>query len=258
VIYRGRVYVLEVNPRSSRTVPFLSKVTGIPMVKVALHAILGKSIREQGYPTGLLPAPAHVAVKVPVFSFAKLPKVDTYLGPEMKSTGEVIGLDLTLGKALYKGLVAAGYRIPRSGTVLATIADKDKRRALPILRSMAENGFQLLATSGTAAFLAEAGLSVRKVHKLHQGSPNIIDHLRDGSIDLVVNTLSHGRGPERDGYQIRRAAVELGIPCFTSLDTVRALVRSLKTVGQEDYFELLALQDLSLPRGEKRAIGWPD
>ncbi|MGB9886222.1 MAG: carbamoyl-phosphate synthase large subunit [Moorellales bacterium] len=255
VIYRGRVYVLEVNPRSSRTVPFLSKVTGVPMVKVAVGAMLGRSLCDQGYPVGLLPAPGHVAVKVPVFSFAKLPKVDTSLGPEMKSTGEVLGLDLSLAKALYKGLVAAGYRLPRSGRVLATIADKDKRRSLPILKRLADQGFELWATAGTAGFLREAGLAVKKVHKLHEGSPNIVDHIRDGEIDLVVNTIGQARGPEREGYQIRRAAVELGVPCFTSLDTVRALVRSLEQIRQGEVFSLLALQDLELPSQGEKAIG---
>lgn len=255
VVYQGRVYVLEVNPRSSRTVPFLSKVTGVPMVKVGLRVMLGESLREQGYNGGLLDPAGHVAVKVPVFSFAKLPKVDTYLGPEMKSTGEVIGVDLTLAKALYKGLTAAGYRIPKSGTVLATIADKDKRRALPILKGLAAQGFALWATGGTAAFLTRAGLPVKRVYKLHEGSPHIVDHVREGSIDLVVNTLSHGRGPEREGYQIRRAAAELGVPCFTSLDTVRALARSLEALRQGEDFHLAALQDF-LPAGGAKALGW--
>jgi carbamoyl-phosphate synthase large subunit len=254
VIYRGRVYVLEVNPRSSRTVPFMSKVSGVPMVKVAVGAMLGKGLREQGYPAGLLPPPNHVAVKVPVFSFAKLPKVDTGLGPEMKSTGEVLGLDVSLARALYKGLVAAGYRIPKGGRVLATIADRDKRRSLPVLKRLAEQGFELWATSGTAAFLRGEGLTVRKVYKLHEGNPNIVDHIREGEIDLVVNTIGHARGPEREGYQIRRAAVELGVPCFTSLDTVRALVRSLEELRSGGDFSLLALQDLEVPLGEEKVL----
>lgn len=255
VIYRGEVYVLEVNPRSSRTVPFLSKVTGVPMIRIALRAMSGQSLRQQGYPSGLLRPAGIVAVKVPVFSFGKLPGVDTYLGPEMKSTGEAIGLDLHLDAAIYKGLVAAGYRIARSGNVLATIADKDKEAALPLIRDLAGLGFNIWATAGTADFLGRKGLAVKRVNKLHEGGPTIVDHVREGSICLVVNTLTHGRGPEREGYQIRRASVELGVPCFTSLDTVRALARSLGSLGQAKDFEPIALQDVP-PAGGEEGVVW--
>lgn len=244
VIYQGQVYVLEVNPRSSRTVPFLSKVTGVPMVKLATRVMLGEKLRDQGFGTGLAPEPPLVAVKVPVFSFAKLPQVDTTLGPEMKSTGEVIGLDTTLPKALYKGLVAAGYQVAESGVVLATIADKDKKEALPMLEEYSRLGYRLLATTGTARFLRQAELEVGEVAKIHEGRPNLLDAMASGEVSLVVNTLTKGKIPARDGFQIRRAAVELGLPCFTSLDTARAMLQALQEVKKGRDFSLLSLQEL--------------
>ncbi|MCL6593735.1 MAG: carbamoyl-phosphate synthase large subunit, partial [Alicyclobacillus sp.] len=230
VVHGGQVYVLEVNPRSSRTVPFLSKVTNVPMVDLAMHAVLGGSLREVGYDTGLVAEPALVSVKVPVFSFAKLRRVDITLGPEMKSTGEVMGSEHTYAKALYKGLLAAGMAIPKHGTVLATISDKDKAEALPILRGFAELGFRLAATEGTAKFLRQHGLEVRVVNKLAQGTPNLADDIRDGKIQLVLNTLTKGLKPERDGFRIRRTAVEHGVPCLTSLDTAQSLLDVLSSL----------------------------
>ncbi|MDI3257288.1 MAG: carbamoyl-phosphate synthase large subunit [Kyrpidia sp.] len=230
-VMRGEeLYVLEVNPRSSRTVPFLSKVTGVPMVEAAVRAILGESLRSQGYRPGLVPDRPEVAVKVPVFSFAKLRRVDVTLGPEMKSTGEVMGRDTTFARALYKGLAGAGVRVPAGGRVVATIADKDKEEAWPILRRLAEMGFTLIATAGTAAFLRKRGVAVTPVNKVEEGSPSILDMIRDGGADLVINTMTRGREPRRDGFRIRREAVERGIPCLTSLDTARALVEVLESL----------------------------
>ncbi|QRF23790.1 carbamoyl-phosphate synthase large subunit [Alicyclobacillus sp. TC] len=230
VIQNGQVYVIEVNPRSSRTVPFLSKVTGVPMVELAMHAVLGAPLTQLGYESGLLPEPHQVSVKVPVFSFAKLRGVDISLGPEMKSTGEVMGREATYAKALYKGMLATGMQIPDHGTILATIADKDKEEAYPLLKRFSLLGFHLAATEGTARYLKENGLSVRVVNKLAQGTPNLANDIQEGKIQLVFNTLTRGLKPERDGFRIRRTAVEHGVPCLTSLDTVRALLEVLETL----------------------------
>ncbi|MDH7478925.1 MAG: carbamoyl-phosphate synthase large subunit, partial [Syntrophomonadaceae bacterium] len=225
VVRDSEVYVLEVNPRASRTVPFLSKITGIPMVKVATEIILGKTLKQLGYQGGLYPGRPYIGVKAPVFSFDKLLEVDVSLGPEMKSTGEVMGFDRHLDTALYKALLAARMDVPRKGNLLATIADKDKEEAVPLLKEFARLGFNLLATSGTASALEAAGLPVERVKKLDEGSPNIVDLVREGKIDFVINTLTRGKTPETDGFKIRRATVEMSIPCLTSLDTAKAVLR---------------------------------
>ncbi|MGI6065355.1 MAG: carbamoyl-phosphate synthase large subunit [Bacillota bacterium] len=243
VVHDNQVFVLEVNPRSSRTVPYLSKITGIPMVNIATKVALGKTLRDQGYKGGLSELPSYVAVKVPVFSFAKLLEVDTSLGPEMKSTGEVMGVDKNFARALYKGMTAAGVDIPLKGKILATIADKDKEEAIPLLRAFRDIGFSLCATSGTAASLEKAGLPVERVNKLAEGSPNIVDLIRENKIHFVINTLTKGKHPERDGFRIRRAAVEIGIPCITSLDTVRVLLHVLRSLTKGEDFRLIPLQD---------------
>jgi len=230
VIYQNRPYVIEVNPRSSRTVPFLSKVTGIPMANIATKAILGHSIVEQGFTPGYHPEEEMVSVKVPVFSFAKLRRVDITLGPEMKSTGEVMGRERTLAKALYKGLVAAGMNIPTHGSLLVTVADKDKEEALGIVQRFHRIGFKLLATAGTADYLEKAGLSVTRVHKLSEGTPNLLDAIHSGEVNIVLNTLTKGKTPQRDGFRIRREAVENGAVCLTSLDTAAALLHVLETI----------------------------
>ncbi|WP_053362103.1 carbamoyl-phosphate synthase large subunit [Bacillus sp. FJAT-27251] len=230
VVSKGEVYVLEVNPRSSRTVPFLSKITHIPMAKIATRAILGQSLREQGYTTGLVPEQDGVYVKVPVFSFEKLRRVDITLGPEMKSTGEVMGKDITLEKALYKGMIAAGMKFKEFGTVLMTIADKDKKEAVALAKRFAEIGYQLVATSGTAAYLEASGVRVKTVGKIGSGEPDLIDSIRGGQAQLVVNTLTRGKQPQRDGFRIRRESVENGIPCLTSLDTAEAILRVLESM----------------------------
>jgi len=243
VLHDDQMYVLEVNPRSSRTVPYLSKITGVPMVNLATKMILGKTLRELGYKGGLWPAPDYIAVKAPVFSFSKLLQVDTSLGPEMKSTGEVMGVDADFSMAMYKALVAGGLDIPRKGTILATIADKDKQEVIPILKGFVDLGFKLVATCGTANTLAEAGLPVEKVNKIREGSPHIIDHIRQGKIDLVINTLTRGKMPERDGFRIRRAAVEHAIPCLTSLDTTSVILKVLNSLEQGQDFAMVPLQE---------------
>lgn len=237
VIYQNEVYVIEVNPRSSRTVPFLSKVTKIPMANVATRVIMGEKLADMGYQTGLWPEDDYVSVKVPVFSFAKLRRVDTTLGPEMKSTGEVMGRDKTFAKALYKGLIGSGMKVPPTGAIIATIADKDKEEATAIFRSFERLGYRIVATGGTARALEEAGLKVTRVNKLSEGSPNILDLIRNGEAHFVVNTLTKGKTPERDGFRIRREAVENGIVCMTSLDTVSALLHVLESI----YFQSTAM-----------------
>ena len=232
----SNVYVLEVNPRSSRTVPFISKVTGVPLVRLATHVMLGKSLREQGYQGGLWPKQSLVAVKAPAFSMAKLGGVDTYLGPEMKSTGEVMGVDKNFPAALAKALLSAELALPPGGAVLLSIADKHKQEATPIIRRLAQAGFRLYATEGTAAMIDALGLPVEQVTKrLSEGHPNVVDVIHDGTVDGVIN-IPEGRvtGTLRDGFHIRRAAVEKRIPCFTSLDTARAATDAL-LAGVQTY-----------------------
>ncbi|GAB2702615.1 carbamoyl-phosphate synthase large subunit [Paenibacillus thermoaerophilus] len=231
VIYEGKAYVIEVNPRSSRTVPFLSKVTNVPMANVATRVILGEKLADMGYQTGLWPEDEFVSVKVPVFSFAKLRRVEPTLGPEMKSTGEVMGRDVNFAKALYKGLLGAGMKIPNAGSVICTVSDKDKAEAVELMRLFHELGYKILATGGTAKALQDARIPVTVVNKLSEGSPNILDLIRSGEANFVVNTLTKGKTPERDGFRIRREAVENGVVCLTSLDTVRAMLRMLETLN---------------------------
>ncbi|GAC42889.1 carbamoyl-phosphate synthase large subunit [Paenibacillus popilliae] len=231
VVYQHQVYVIEVNPRSSRTVPFLSKVTHIPMANVATKLILGGKLNDLGYQEGLWPEDDHVSVKVPVFSFAKLRRVEPTLGPEMKSTGEVMGRDKQFAKALYKGLIGSGMKIPATGAMICTVADKDKEEAVQLMSGFAGLGYKLIATGGTAAALEEAGLNVQRVNKLTEETPNILDLIRTGEAHLVVNTLTKGKTPERDGFRIRREAVENGVVCMTSLDTVRALLEMLEQIN---------------------------
>ncbi|HEV2012471.1 MAG TPA: carbamoyl-phosphate synthase large subunit, partial [Candidatus Dormibacteraeota bacterium] len=227
VIQEGIPHVLEVNPRASRTVPFLSKVTGVPMVKLATHAALGRSLKEFGFAGGLQPSRPLYAVKAPVFSMAKLPAVDTVLGPEMKSTGEAMGIARDLPTAQYKAFLSIMQELPPDGAALCSIADGDKGEALPILRAIHGLGLRLYATAGTAALLRDAGIPTTTVQKLRYGHPNVVDVIHAGQVHLVVNTVSasapvsdNGAGvPLRDGYEIRRASVERRIPCLTSLDT---------------------------------------
>jgi carbamoyl-phosphate synthase large subunit len=222
------VYVIEVNPRGSRTVPFLSKVTGVPMVRVAVNIMLGQTLVEQGYEGGLWPRQPLVAVKAPVFSMSKLIGVDTYLGPEMKSTGEVMGIDATFPAALAKALLSADLALAPGGGVLLSIADHHKTPMLPVIHHLHDAGFRLYATEGTAGMIEALGLPVVQVTKRLQGHPNVLDVINDGSVTCVINT-PEGRytGTLRDGFYIRRAATEKRIPCFTSIDTARAAVDAL-------------------------------
>ena len=227
------VYVIEVNPRSSRTVPFISKVTGVKMANIATRVALGQSLADQGLGTGVAPEKKRWYVKAPVFSFSKIAGVDTYLSPEMKSTGEAIGYDNTLTRALYKALKASGNRVENYGTVFATIANEDKEAALPLIRRFYNLGFNIEATAGTAAFLKENGIRTRVMGKISEGATDILEALKQGHITYVINTQSHNNGNMNDGIMIRRAAVENNVTIFTSLDTVTVLLDVLEeiTVG---------------------------
>lgn len=230
VISKDEIYVLEVNPRASRTVPFLSKITGIPMANLATKAILGKSLTDMGYTPGLAPLQDGVYVKVPVFSFAKLRRVDITLGPEMKSTGEVLGKDRTLEKALYKGLVAAGLEMKPHGTVLMTVADKDKEEATKLAQRFHAIGYRILATEGTAKLFEEYAIPVETVQKIGDSGETLVDVIQSGKAQFVVNTLTKGKQPARDGFRIRREAVENGVPILTSLDTAEAILRVMESM----------------------------
>jgi carbamoyl-phosphate synthase large subunit len=232
VIHENEVYVIEVNPRASRTVPFLSKVTGIPMAQIATKAILGEKLKALGYENGLYKETKEVHVKAPVFSFTKLQKVDTYLGPEMKSTGEVMGSDRQLDKALYKAFEASGLHLPEYGAVLFTIADETKEEALELAKRFTEIGYSLIGTKHTAAYFEKHGLVVETVAKISEeaAEKNVVDLIRDGKTQVVVNTIDKDRGnASKDGFIIRREAVEHGIPLFTSLDTADAIVRVMES-----------------------------
>jgi len=241
VVHRGKVYVLEVNPRASRTVPFLSKVTGVPMVDMATRVMLGGKLSDLGWSTGLVPPRDLVAVKAPVFSMNKLPAVDSYLGPEMKSTGEAIGIDRTLAAAMRKAFAASGVHIRPGGAVLLTIADVDKPEIFPIVSRLVQMGCTLVATDGTARALHSAGFSPRLVAKIGEEGPTVLDVITAGEVDLVINTMSNiytdsaevGGPVFKDGFEIRRAAVERRIPCLTSLDTAAALLESAAIAPDE-------------------------
>ncbi|HDI7310964.1 TPA: carbamoyl-phosphate synthase large subunit [Staphylococcus aureus] len=229
VIAHDGVYVLEVNPRSSRTVPFLSKITDIPMAQLAMRAIIGEKLTDMGYQEGVQPYAEGVFVKAPVFSFNKLKNVDITLGPEMKSTGEVMGKDTTLEKALFKGLTGSGVEVKDHGTVLMTVSDKDKEEVVKLAQRLNEVGYKILATSGTANKLAEYDIPAEVVGKIG-GENDLLTRIQNGDVQIVINTMTKGKEVERDGFQIRRTTVENGIPCLTSLDTANALTNVIESM----------------------------
>lgn len=247
IVYNDDVYIIEVNPRSSRTVPYISKVTGIPMVNLATRAVMGEKLRDMGYGTGLHPAGEYIAVKVPVFSFDKLPDVEVGLGPEMKSTGEVLGIAKEYSEALYKGLLASGIKLDAvsdGGYVLMTVADADKYELIEIAQAFQDMGYNIVATAGTAHVLNANYVAANVVNKINEGSPNIMDLMLEGKVKFVINTPTKGRQPQRDGFKIRRLAVEQSIPCLTSLDTARALVNSLRLQRQGQKLQPVNLKDV--------------
>lgn len=231
IVRGGEVYIIEVNPRASRTVPFLSKVTGIEMAQAATRCIMGQSLQEQGYTETLQPESEIIHVKAPVFSFSKLANVDSLLGPEMKSTGEVMGSDHTFSKALYKAFEGTGIRLPNNGSVLLTIEDKDKEKILPLADRFAKIGYRLFATAGTAEFLREQGLHVTQVAKIGEIASKdlpILDVIKNGQVDVTINTMGHDLTASSDGFVIRETAIMHNVPVLTSLDTVAALLTSLE------------------------------
>nr|WP_127147220.1 carbamoyl-phosphate synthase large subunit [Veillonella sp. VA139] len=247
IVVNGELHVIEVNPRSSRTVPFISKVTGINMVEYATRIALGETLESLGLPTGLVPARPHVAVKAPVFSFSKMGLVEIALGPEMKSTGEVMGIGRTYADALFKAIHGANMRIPDKGNILMTVADRDKEEAARLAKGFIDLGYHIMATGGTGRYFTEHDVDCTIVNKISEGNPNCADFIREGKVDLMLNTLTYGKKPEREGFQLRRLAVEMGVPCLTSLDTAREVlhvVASRATAG--DAITVDAVQDYEM------------
>ena len=242
ILYDDDIYVIEVNPRSSRTIPYISKVTGVPIIDLATRVMLGEKLKDLGYGTGLYKESSYFAVKAPVFSFEKLTDVDTGLGPEMKSTGEVLGFAETYPQALLKAFKGSGMRAPKKGgRVIITVKDEDKGESIAIARGFEEMGVELYATAGTCATLNEAGIECKPVNRVSQAHPNILDMIASGTVDLIINTPTRGRKHDSDGFRIRRSAVEHGVGCVTSVDTARALL----TVRQQSRSEDLTPIDIT-------------
>ena len=246
-VQNGKVYVIEVNPRSSRTVPYISKVTGVPMVELAVRCCLGEKLRDMGYGTGLHPNAPYVAVKVPVFSFEKLHGVDTQLGPEMKSTGEVLGIAPTFEQALLKGLIGAGYpfKKPAPGScVVFSVKDGDKAEFTDIAWKMKNMGWRIYGTSGTCAYLNKQMIPCNEVRGMSGAHPNIQDLLESGLVDYVFSTSAHGRDPQRDSVKLRRKACELSVPCITAVDTARVLVDTMRRDHSLEHVDLVDISEL--------------
>ena len=245
LIYNNELYVIEVNPRSSRTIPYISKVTGVPMVDLATRAMLGEKLADMGYGTGLYRKSPYIAVKVPVFSFEKLINVDNHLGPEMKSTGEVLGIAGTLEEALYKGLIAAGYKMKKDGGVFITVRDSDKAEIGEIAKKYYDLGFKIYATEGTSKVLNKYGIDAVGVKKIHESDRNnTLTLIESGKVQYVISTSAKGRIPSRDSVKIRRKTVERNIPCLTSLDTANALADCLKSRYSQHSTELVDINNM--------------
>jgi len=248
IIYHGDLYVIEVNPRASRTVPYISKVTGVPVVELCTRCTIGESLESMGYGIGLYPSSPYVAVKVPVFSFEKLHGVDTQLGPEMKSTGEALGIGKTLEEALFKGLLAAGFKMEHTGGVLITVRSQDKPEIPDLAKKFARLGFKLYATEGNAKVLRATGLEVTEVSKIHEGENNTATLIESGAVQYVISTSAKGRDPVRDSVKIRTLSTRLGIPCLTSIDTANALADSLRSRYSEINTELVNITSMRTKR----------
>ena len=241
IVVGGKVYVIEVNPRASRTVPFMSKVTGINMVECAVRVALGEPLASLGIPLGLMPPKPYVAIKAPVFSFSKLGLVEIKLGPEMKSTGEVMGIGHTYQEALYKAVVASNLGVPAKGNILITVSDRDKEEASELARGFVEAGYHIICTSGTGAYFREKGIPAEIIKKMNEKGENCEKYLKSGRVDAVINTISYGTEIEQQGYDLLRIAVELAIPCLTSLDTAREVLNVM--AGTSDVIHVEAMQD---------------
>ena len=251
LLSEGELYVIEVNPRSSRTVPYISKVTGVPMVDLATRCMLGDKLRDTSFGTGLYKHPPYVAVKVPVFSFEKLSNVDTQLGPEMKSTGEVLGIATTREEALYKGMRAAGYKMNKVGGIFISVRNQDKAQIIHVARKFARLGFKIYATGGTAQRLKSVGLHAVSVGKIYESENNILPLIESGKVSYVISTSTKGRDPDRDSVKIRRKAVERSVPCLTSVDTADAVADCLLSRYSEATIELV---DINNMRPAKRKL----
>ncbi len=235
ILYNDDIYVIEVNPRSSRTIPYISKVTGVPIIDLATKVMLGEKLKDLGYGTGLYREASYFAVKAPVFSFEKLTDVDTGLGPEMKSTGEVLGLAETYPQALLKAFKGAGLKVPKRGSrIIVTVKDEDKAEMVGIARGFEEMGVEIYATSGTCDALTEAGIQCKRVNRVSQAHPNILDMIQSGTVDLIINTPTKGRKQDSDGFKIRRSAVEHSVACVTAIDTARAVLTVREQSRSED------------------------
>ena len=241
IVCDGKVYVIEVNPRSSRTVPYISKVTGIPIVKLATKCIIGHTLKEMGYKPGLQPNADYIAIKMPVFSFEKIRGAETSLGPEMKSTGECLGIAKTFNEALYKAFLGAGVVLPKHKKIIISVKDADKQEVVPLAQRFEKLGYEVYATRSTADVLRKNGVDAIKVNKIHQEAPTVMDLLLEHKIDIVIDTPTQGRDKNRDGFLIRRTSIETGVNCFTSLDTVDALLTSLESDAKND----LSLVDIA-------------
>ncbi|TGY97825.1 carbamoyl-phosphate synthase large subunit [Petralouisia muris] len=235
----GDVYVIEVNPRSSRTVPYISKVTGIPIVDLAARVMIGNTLKGMGYPTGLAPEAEYVAVKMPVFSFEKLRGAEISLGPEMKSTGECLGIAETFDEALYKAFLGAGVQLPKHRQMIMTVKDADKPESVEVARRFEALGYKIYATRSTAKYLQAHGLNARRINKISQESPNVMDLILGHKIDLVIDTPTQGRDKSRDGFLIRRNAIETGVYCITAMDTANALAESLEHACASEELNLI-------------------
>jgi carbamoyl-phosphate synthase large subunit len=234
IVHEDEVYVIEVNPRSSRTVPYISKVTGIPIVDLATKVILGAKLKDLNFGTGLAPSVDYIAIKMPVFSFEKLRGADIGLGPEMKSTGECLGIAKTFNEALYKAFLGAGINLPKYKKMIMTVKDADKLEAVEVGRRFKALGYEIYATRSTAKVLNENGVEAIPVHKLDGEVPTIIDLILGHEIDLVIDTPTQGRDKSRDGFLIRRMSIETGVTCLTSLDTANALLTSLENADLDN------------------------
>jgi carbamoyl-phosphate synthase large subunit len=244
IITQGELYVIEVNPRASRTVPYISKVTGVPMCDLATRVSLGEKLADLGYGTGLYKISPYTAVKVPVFSFEKLTDVDTQLGPEMKSTGEVLGIGKNFEEALFKGLIASGCQMRKKGGVFITVRDSDKNEIAAIAEKFYLLGFSLYATDGTASVLEKAGMKVEVINKIYEHHNNALTLIESGKVHYVISTSAKGRNPARDSVKIRRKTCQLGIPCLTSLDTAGAVADSLMSRYTQINTELVDINDM--------------
>ena len=242
--FHGELYIIEVNPRASRTVPYISKVSKVPIVDLATKCMLGSKLKDLGYGTGVYKEPKLISVKVPVFSMSKLAKVDVSLGPEMKSTGEVLGVGETLEEALYKGFLGAGKKMSnKRGVVLATINNYDKDEFIEIAKDMNELGYTFVATEGTAESLRENGIEATIVNRVEEARPNILDVIRNKQVDIVINTPTKGNDSTRDGFKIRRTATEFSTEVMTSLDTLKALVEVKKKEINRDGLAVYNIAD---------------